>query len=174
MVWLQAPIGIKIPVQQVFNPALAFGLQLVSQAEAHDILTVDRINGIVIGIFNWQQAQARQFVIELRQLVGRVRGRRDKNVIDRWLKNVAQAVHIKKRVLEAGPDARGFKRNLSASIEHSAIHLISRGAIPRGFAVVSETAPDPRRDIEPAEKRLGQQQLMKRIGAGRGKISRRR
>src|ERR1051326_5094228 len=68
MVGFQAPVGVKIPVHHVFDLSLAFGLQFVSQTESHHVLAIHRINRVVVGIFNRQQAQTGQLIIELRQL----------------------------------------------------------------------------------------------------------
>src|SRR5439155_957537 len=81
-IWPQPPIGIDVPVQEVFDSALALGLQFIAQAETEDILTVDRVDGVVIGKLYRQQTQARQFVIELRQLVRGMGGRGDEDIVE--------------------------------------------------------------------------------------------
>ena len=82
-----------------------------------------------------------------------------------------QAVDLEKFVLDAGPDARGFKRDLGAGVKHAAIEIVSGGAVAGSLAVVREPATDTRGHIEPAEDRLRQQQLMVSVSASGGEIS---
>ena len=133
------------------------------QPEADDVLAVNGINGVVIGIFNGQQPQAGQFVIELGQVVGPVVGRRNKNIVDRGFDDVAQAVHLEEVVLGCGPDPRGFEGKLRPGVEDAASQFVGGGAWAGGSAVVGEPSAGPWRQVEPAEKRLRPEQLVKRI-----------
>ena len=81
--WWQTPVGVEIPVNEIDDFAVAFGLQFIVETETDDILAVYGIDGVVVGEFDWEQAQAGQFIIELRNFVGSDRvWSGDKHVID--------------------------------------------------------------------------------------------
>ena len=92
----EPPIQRHVPIEQIVELAVAFGLERVAQAETNHILAVNGINVVVIGKLNRQQQQAGRRGIELGQLRQRCGGSRHENVIHRRLKDVAQAVNVQK------------------------------------------------------------------------------
>jgi len=64
---LKAPVEEHGPVDQVFHAAGAFGLEAVAEAEAEDVLRVNRVNVVVVREVEGQELEAGQLVIELRE-----------------------------------------------------------------------------------------------------------
>ena len=126
---LQTPVGVEAPVDEIHDLALAFGLESVVQPQAHDVLAVNGVNRVVVREINRQQAQAGQLVIELGQGIGAgVVGPGHKHVIERRLKDMAQAVQLEEVVFGARPEARGFEGDVRAGVEDPARQLIGGGA----------------------------------------------
>jgi len=92
----EPPIQRHVPIKQIVELAVAFGLERVAQAETNHILAVYGINVVIVGKLNRQQQQAGRRGIELGQLRQRCGGPRHENVIHRRLKDVAQAVNVQK------------------------------------------------------------------------------
>ncbi len=167
---VQPPVEQHIPVEQIFQLAGALGLERVAQAEADDVLAVNRINVVVIGKLDGQQQRAWRHGIELRQLWRQRAGSRHKRVTHQRLDDVAQAVHVQQRICRAGPEPRGFEGNVHAGVENFPVGLAVRATRPGFMAVIGEPPAGARRDVQPAEKCFRQQQLLERVGARRGII----
>ena len=71
----QPPVEHDVPIEEVLQFADAHGLERVAQAEADDVLAVNRINVVVIRQLDRQQQRAGQHGIELRQLRRQCAGR---------------------------------------------------------------------------------------------------
>lgn len=91
---LEQPVEYDVPIEQIIKLTVTFGLKRVAKPEANDVLTVNRVNVVVVGKLDRQQRRAGQFGIELRQLRRRRAGTRHKNVVHRRLDDVTQTIHV--------------------------------------------------------------------------------
>ena len=128
---LQTPIGVEIPVDKVGDFAVAFGLEFVVETEAEHIPAVDGINVVKVREVDGKQAQAGQYVIELRDFVSAACVRCwDEDVVDRRLNDVAEAIGLQQTAAIVGPEAGSFEVNLGAGIENAAIDFVGSGTGP--------------------------------------------
>src|SRR5436190_1497220 len=163
---IKPPIGVDGPIQQVVD-ALTSPLRLdfVAQAEADDVLSIDGIDGVVIGKFDGQQARGRNAVIELRQLARADSWVRHIDVIDRRLDDVPNAIDMEKRAFGLAPQTRELEGRFGAGVEDAAVFVIGHAAFEMRFAVMGEAAADAWSDVEPAEKGMGQSNLVEGVDA---------
>src|SRR5438132_316332 len=104
---LQTPIGVEVPIDEVNDLTVAFGLEFIVETKPNDVLAVDGIDRVIIRIFDREQSQAGQFVIELRNVVSSVGvGSGNEDVINRGLDDVAKAIGIQQAAVKFGPDTR--------------------------------------------------------------------
>jgi hypothetical protein len=152
LVGLETPVAVDVPIQEVLDAAIAFGLELVAQAESHHVLAVDGINTIVIRIFNGQEPQSRQLIIELWEVGWAGVGFGHVNVIDGGLNNVPQTIDLQQVIFCCRPKAGSFERKLGPGVEDSAGGFIGRPALAGRGAVIGKAAADTGRKVQPAEK----------------------
>src|SRR5207248_2425463 len=172
----QTPVGVHGPINDVVHDAFAFRLETIAEPPANDVLAVDRINGVVVGKFDGQQARGRQFVIELRQSRGRHGRVRHENIIDGGLDDVAKTVELKKAAAHSGPKGGRFEANFGAGVEDGAVFVGGAGAVAVSLAIMGEASADAWRNVEPAEESVGQSDLVvgvaaesfEVVGSGRG------
>src|SRR5258705_5130454 len=142
---------------------MAFRLEFVAQTEANNVLGIDGVNGVVVGKFNWQQARARQLVIELRQFARAARGMWNKHVIEGGFDDMPQPIDFPEPALRATPEPGCLEAELGARIENGAVLFIGRGATPTCLGVMGEAAADARCQIQPAEEGERHHELVKRV-----------
>src|SRR5436305_1570653 len=101
------PIRVEVPVRYVNDLAPPLGLEFVMQAGTKDVLTVNGVNGIVIGKIDGKQPQRGKFVIELRRHVGAgLLWFGNINIIRRRLDDMAESIDLEEFALGLRPQAR--------------------------------------------------------------------
>src|ERR1051326_1389377 len=79
---------------------------------------------------------------------------------------MAQPIDLEGFVFHSRPQAGHFERHFRTRVKNSAISFIRDSSRAGGFAVIGQTPSGSWGDVEPTEKRLGQQKLVESIGTG--------
>ena len=111
-----------------------------------------------------------QVAVELWQLPRTLAWLWHEHIVHHRLHDVPQSINVEQRTLRIGPSAGRLERQFHAGVENEPIHvsrLAKRGIAARAGTVMSKSRAGMRRDIEPAEVRLRQEQLMVRVSAKR-------
>ena len=158
---VEPPVEHEAAGQQVIELAVALGLEQIAQAETDDVLRGDGINVVVVGQRERLEHEARLVGVELRQLTGIRAGVRHINVIGGRLDDMAQAVHIERRIGCRSPEARGLEGDVDTGVEFAPVTIVFRRTVGGvHLAVISHTSADVRRDVEPVEECPRQRNLM--------------